>query len=161
MSDTIAEYIFSERDLSQKEIIIEKLAKRTGIYFDKTVLFKTEILNMILDDCYMEFDKNKMLTAMLLCNCKKPHTFSSKEQIENFAKEGAKYLANLGFNQEFCDLCEGLNRYSKIERTKEMDLLESVDCFAGLLLDRPDRAGYNPDEALIILEERNFKGNKK
>lgn len=161
MSNTIFEYILEEKDLSQKEIIIEKLAARTGIFFDKTVLFKTEILNMVIEQYYPYMDKNKMLSAMLLCNCKKKKTFSTKEQIETFAKEGAEYLYSLGFSKEFCNLCEGLNRYSGIERTEEMDLLEVVDHFAGLLLDRSDRAGYTPEESIIIMQERNFRGNKK
>lgn len=160
MSDTVADYILKERDLSQKEIIVEKLAKRTGIFFDKTVLYKTEILKMIMEEYYPNLDENKLLTAMLLCNCKKKHTFSTREQIEIFAKDGAEYLSMLGFDDEFCELCEGLNRYSGIERTLEMDLIEAVDNLGGLLLDRSDRAGYSPKEALIILEERNFKGNK-
>ena len=36
-------------------------------------------------------------------------------------------------------------------------LLELVDQFGGMLLDRPERIGFQPDEALVLLEHRNLK----
>ena len=42
-------------------------------------------------------------------------------------------------------------------REPESDILELVDNFGGMLLDRPERAGYTPEKALIQLEESNLK----
>ena len=64
----------------------------------------------------------------------------------------------MGFDERFCRICEGVNRYSGIEpREKESDILELTDQFGGMLLDRPERIAFKPDEALVLLEYRNLK----
>ena len=64
----------------------------------------------------------------------------------------------MGFDQKFCKICEEVNRYSNSNpREKESDVLELVDQFGGMLLDRPERIGFKPDEALVLLEHRNLK----
>ena len=73
-------------------------------------------------------------------------------------KRGAEYLATLGFEKNFCNICEQVNRYSYSNpRSREGDILELVDEYGGLLLDRPERSGFKPDEALVLLEYRNLK----
>ena len=42
-------------------------------------------------------------------------------------------------------------------REKESDILELVDQFGGMLIDRPERLGFNPDEAMVLLKHRNLK----
>lgn len=74
-------------------------------------------------------------------------------------KNGAEYLETLGFGKKFCKICEEINRYSKSNpRERESDVLELVDQFGGMLLNRPERIGFKPDEALVLLEHRNLKG---
>ena len=74
--DNFAEYILSETDLAGKMEIVtilkEKKKKREeDFFFDKTVVFKTEILRLFLDVMKIEdVDRNILLTASLLCNCK-------------------------------------------------------------------------------------------
>ena len=43
-------------------------------------------------------------------------------------------------------------------REPESDILELVDNFGGLVLDRPERRGFPIDEALVLTEYRNLKG---
>ena len=43
-------------------------------------------------------------------------------------------------------------------REPESDILELVDNFGGLVLDRPERKGFPIDEALVLTEYRNLKG---
>ena len=43
-------------------------------------------------------------------------------------------------------------------REPEADVLELIDQFGGMLLDRPERIGLKVDEALVLLEYRNLKG---
>ena len=79
-------------------------------------------------------------------------------KIQSYAKNGAEYLKQLGFSDRFCKICEGVNRYSGLEnREKESDVLELVDQFGGMLLDRPERIAFKVDEALVLLEHRNLK----
>lgn len=81
------------------------------------------------------------------------------EQSKNLCKEGAEYLSTLGFDERFCRICEQINRYSGSEpREPEADVLELIDQFGGMLLDRPERIGFKVDEALVLLEFRNLKG---
>ena len=71
---------------------------------------------------------------------------------------GAEYLETLGFDERFCKICREVNRYQGDEnREKESDILELVDNFGGLVLDRPERKGYPIDEALNLIEHRKLK----
>ena len=156
--NTFADYILEEEDLASKMEITYYLSKKTKIFFDKSVIFKTEIARMFLNYSKIEVDKNFVLTASLLCNCKKIDNAQDIEKIHSYAKEGADYLRGMGFGKRFCKICEEINRYSNSNpRERESDILELVDQFGGMLLDRPERIGFKPDEALVLLEHRNLK----
>ena len=158
-NQTFAEYILSEKDWIKKMEIMYYLNKRGNIFFDNSVVFKTELLKLFLDNTpELNFDKNMMITACLVCNCKKVNNFTDMNKIKTYAKEGAEYLATLGFDEKFCRICEQINRYSGSEpREPEADVLELIDQFGGMLLDRPERIGFKVDEALVLLEYRNLK----
>lgn len=156
--DTFADYILEEQDLASKMEILYYLAKKNRIFFDKSVIFKTEIARMFLNYSKIEVDKNLVLTASLLCNVKKIDNAQDIESVHTYAKRGAEYLQKMGFSKRFCKICEEVNRYSNSNpREKESDILELIDQFGGMLLDRPERIGFKPDEALVLLEHRNLK----
>ena len=156
--DTFANYILDEKDIASKMEITYYLAKKTRIFFDKSVVFKVEIARMFIDYMKIDVDKNLVLTACLLCNCKKVDNAQDIQKVHSYAKEGAEYLETLGFDKRFCKICEEVNRYSNSNpREKESDVLELVDQFGGMLLDRPERIGFKPDEAMVLLEHRNLK----
>lgn len=161
-NQTFAEYILSEKDWIKKMEIMYYLNKRGNIFFDNSVVFKTELLKLFLDNTpELNFDKNMMITACLVCNCKKVNNFTDMNKIKTYAKEGAEYLSTLGFDEKFCRICEQINRYSGSEpREPEADVLELIDQFGGMLLDRPERIGFKVDEALVLLEYRNLKGKE-
>lgn len=157
--ETFADYILSEEDISSKMEIVYYLSKKTKIFFDKSIILRTEILRQFLNYSKIDVDKNLVLTAGLLCNCRKIDNAQEIETVRTYAKNGAEYLSTLGFNKKFCKMCEEINRYSGSNpREKESDILELVDNFGGMLLDRPERVGFKPDEALVLLEHRNLKG---
>lgn len=157
-TETFADYILSEKDWIKKMEIVYYLQKKTNIFFDNSVVFKTLITKQFLDRTNLGLDSNVVLTASLLCNCKKPKNARKLEEIKEYAKEGAEYLSKLGFSDKFCRICEGVNRYSGLElREKESDVLELADQFGGMLLDRPERIAFKTDEALVLLEYRNLK----
>lgn len=156
--ETFADYILSERDWIRKMEIVYYLQKKTGIFFDKTVTFKTSLAKLFMDTMKLKVDQNIVLTACLLCNCKKTNNPQDFQKIKLYAKEGAEYLKTLGFSDRFCKICEEVNRYSNTEkREPESDILELVDQFGGMLLHRPERIAFKPDEALVLLEHRNLK----
>ncbi|MCI8273475.1 MAG: hypothetical protein HFJ55_05280 [Clostridia bacterium] len=153
-----AEYILNEHDLISKEEIIYFLAPKLEINFDKSIIFKTEIARMFLKYTKEKVDNNVVLTACLLCNCKKVDNAQKIGKLKTYAVEGAEHLKELGFDERFCKICEGVNRYSQnTRREPESDILELVDQFGGMLIDRPERVGLAPDEALVLLEHRNLK----
>jgi hypothetical protein len=158
--ETFADYILSEKDYIKKMEIVYYLKKRTNIFFDNSVIFKTELARMFIEDMHInDVDKNIVLTASLLCSCKKTTDPQDLSKIKSYAKEGAQYLSTLGFDKRFCKICEEVNRYSEsYPREKESDILELVDNFGGMLLNREDRRGFPVDEALVLLEFRNLKG---
>ena len=156
--ETFADYILDEEDLASKMEIVYYLSKNRKIFFDKSVIFKTEILRMFLNYSKIDVDRNLILTASLLCNCKKIDNAQDIESVHTYAKKGAEYLSSLGFGKRFCKICEEINRYSGSNpRERESDILELIDQFGGMLLDRPERIGFKPDEALVLLEHRNLK----
>lgn len=157
--DTFAEYILNEKNLTAKMEIVYYLAKKEKIFFDKTVIVKTELARLFLKYNKLELDENLILTACLLCNCKKVENVRDLDEIKNYAKNGAQYLQTLGFDKRFCKICEEVNRYSGSKvREKESDVVELVEQFGGMLLDRPERIGFEPDEAIVLLIHRNLKG---
>ncbi len=156
--NTFADYILEEKELDSKMEITYYLSKKSKIFFDKSVVFKVELARLFLNYSKIDVDKNFVLTACLLCNCKKVDNAQDIERIHSYAKEGANYLSQIGFGKKFCKVCEEVNRYSKSNpRERESDILELVDQFGGMLLDRPERIGFKPDEALVLLEHRNLK----
>lgn len=161
---TFAEYILNERDWIKKLEIVYYLKKKTGIFYDNTVIFKTLITKQFLDYLRQKYpdivlDENVILTARLLCDCMKKENSTDLDDIKNYAKNGAEYLMKLGFTDNFANICEGVNRYTKSQnRSLESDILELADQFGGMLLDRPERIGFKPDEALVLLQFRNLKG---
>ena len=158
-NETFADYILLEKNWIKKMEIMYYLNKRENIFFDTSVVFKTELLKLFLDNTNLDVDENMLITASLLCNCKKVDNFSDMNKVKNYAKEGADYLKTLGFDDRFCRICEQINRYSGSEpREPEADILELIDQFGGMLLDRPERIGFQVDEALVLLEYRNLKG---
>ena len=161
-NQTFADYILSEKDWIKKMEIMYYLNKRGNVYFDNSVVFKTELLKLFLDNTPgLNFDENMLITACLLCNCKKVDNFTDINKIRTYAKDGAEYLETLGFDKRFCRICEQVNRYSGSEpREPEADVLELIDQFGGMLLDRPERIGFKVDEALVLLEYRNLKGKQ-
>ena len=156
--ETFAEYILNEEDLASKIEIAYYLSKKRKIFFDKSIVFRVEIARTFINTMKIEIDKNELLTACLLCNCKKINNAQDIQKIQSYAKEGAEYLKEIGFNKRFCKICEETNRYSGSNpRERESDVLELVDQFGGMLLDRPERIGFKPDEAMVLLEYRNLK----
>jgi len=159
--ESFAEYILNEKDHFRKMEIMEYLKKKTGIYYDNSVILKTEIAKLFMDVMDIKVDRNLVVTACLLCACKKVNSAQDIEKIRNYAKESADYLETLGFSKRFCKICEEHNRYSgSSPREKESDILELVDQFGGMVMNRPERIGFKVDEALCLLENRNLKGVK-
>ena len=156
--EDFATYILEEKNISQKMLIVYYLSKKSGVFFDKSIVLKAEIAKLFIEFMKIDVDENFVLTAMLLYNCKKVENAQKIGRLETFAKEGAQYLETLGFSKRFCKICEEVNRYSNsFPRERESDIIEVVDQFTGLILDRVERDAYNTKEALVILEERNLK----
>ena len=157
--ESFAEYMLSETDFDKKIEIAYYLQRKTGIFLDNTVLFKTAITKLFIETMDIDVDENLLITASLLYSCKKVNDFQDIQSIKTYAKESAEYLSKLGFSDKFCKICMQHNRYNNdLKREKEADILELVDQFGGMMLDRPERRGFPIDEAIVLLEHRNLKG---
>lgn len=157
--ETFADYILSEKDYIKKMEIVYYLQKRRDIFFDNSVILKTEIARLFIETMKLDVDENLVITACLLYACKKNILAHDLDKIKRYAIDGAEYLETLGFSKRFCKICSEVNRYMGDEdREKESDILELVDNFGGLVLDRPERKGFPIDEALNLIEHRNLKG---
>ena len=74
------------------------------------------------------------------------------------ALSSKEFLEKLGFNERFCRICEGVNRYSGLNpREPESDILELVDNLGGLLLNRSDRVSYGMQQAMELLVNKNLR----
>lgn len=157
--ETFADYILSEKDFIKKLEIAYYLQKKKGIFFDNSVILKAEIARLFIETMKLDVDENLVLTACLLYACKKNIMSHDLDKIKRYALDGAEYLEELGFSKKFCKICSEVNRYQgDLDREKESDILELVDNFGGLVLDRPERKGFPIDEALNLIENRNLKG---
>ena len=92
MEETFANYILMEEDFVRKMEIMFYLKKKARVFFDKSVVFKTELAKLFIETMNIDVDKNLVLTACLLCNCKKPTDFSDLEKVKSYAKDGAEYF---------------------------------------------------------------------
>ncbi len=156
--ESFAEYILSEKDLIAKMEIEYYLSKKQKVFFDKSTVFKTEIARLFMEYMDINVDRNTVLTACLICNCKKVENPQELDKIKTYAKDGAEFLRSIGFSEKICKICEEVNRYSNSQpREEESDILELADQYGGMLLDREERIGFKPDEALVLLEHRNLK----
>ena len=87
--ETFADYLLKEPDLINKMDILNRLQRllkeRKGItiFFNNTVIFKTEIARMFIDYAHLDVDRNLVLTACLLCNCKKIDGPQSLDSLHN------------------------------------------------------------------------------
>lgn len=159
MEETFADYILSEENYIKKMEIVYYLKKKANIFYDNSVILKTELAKMFIETMEIDVDKNLVITASLLCACKKSDVPQDLNKIKTYAKESADFLRTLGFSDRFCKICEEQNRYSgSTPREKESDILELVDNFGGMLMHRPERIGFTVDEALCLLQYRNLKG---
>lgn len=157
--ETFADYILSEQDYMKKMEIVYYLKKKANIFYDNSVILKTELAKMFMETMEIDVDRNLVLTASLLCACKKSDNPQDLSKVKSYAKESAKFLKTLGFSDRFCKICEEQNRYSgSLPREKESDILELVDNFGGMLMHRPERIGFTVDEAICLLQYRNLKG---
>ncbi|MCI9365265.1 MAG: hypothetical protein HFJ54_01165 [Clostridia bacterium] len=157
--ETFADYILGEKDYGKKMEIVYYLQKRNDIFFDNSVVLKAELARLFIETMKIDVDANLVVTACLLYACKKNIVSYDIEKIRRYAVDGAEYLQTLGFSKKFCKICSEVNRYLKNDdREKESDILELVDNFGGLVLDRPERKGFPIDEAMNLLENRNLKG---
>ena len=156
--ESFADYILEEKNYLEKMEKVYYIHKKTGIFYDNSVLFKTELTRWFIETMKLEVDENFVLTACLLYGCKKSNDPRDLSKVKSYAKEGAEYLESLGFDKKFCKVCEEHNRYSGSEpREKESDILEVIDQFGGMLLHRPDRLAFTVEEAIQLLETRNMK----
>lgn len=156
--ESFADYILEEKDFAKKVEIVHYLQKKKDIFFDNSVIFKATIAKLFIETMEIDVDENIVVTAALLCACKKTDTAQDLEKIRSYAKEGADFLITLGFSKKFCKICEEHNRYSGSEpREKESDILELADQLGGMLMDRPERRAFPLDEAITLLEFRNLK----
>lgn len=157
--ETFADYILSEKNFDKKLAIMYFLEQKANIYFNKSVILKTVIAKLFIEQEKLDVDENLVITACLLYACKKTDGPQNLDKIKSYAKESAEYLKTLGFSEHFCKICEEHNRYNGSQnREKESDILELVDQFGGMILDRPERKGFLVDEALVLLEYRNLRG---
>ncbi len=159
MGNPVSKVMLEEKEFGKKIKIMNFIKEKTDIFFDNTVIFKALIVKLFIETMDLDVDENLLVSAMLLCQCKKVNNAQDIKRIETYAKESADYLKKMGFDDDFCLLCEQHNRYSNnYPRKRESDILEIADQFGGMLLDRPERIAFPIEEALILLESRNLKG---
>lgn len=157
--EKIAGYLLEEQNFENKVQMLHYLKKKMDFFFDNSVVFKSQLARMFIEEMNIDdVDKNLVITACLLYDCKKKDVAVNLEEIKAFPLESAKLLRELGFDEKFCKICIQHNRNVDMgPREKESDILELVDQFGGMLLHRPERRGFTVEDALCLLEHRNLK----
>ena len=68
--ETFADYILNEKSRFKNGNNI-LFSQKENIFFEKSVIFKTEIMRLFLNTVNLEVDNNLLITASLLASCKK------------------------------------------------------------------------------------------
>lgn len=156
--ESFAEYILNENNYFKKIEIAYYLHKKANTFFDKSVICKAEIARRFIETMNLDVDENLIITACLLYASKKIINETDLEKTKYYAKDGAEYLSNFGFNQRFCRICEGVNRNSGLEpREPESDILELVDNLGALLLNGEEKNSKGMQIAMELLINENLK----
>ena len=89
---TFADYILDEeKDLEEKMTIMCYLEKKLRndpekrIFFDKSVILKTTLAQMFIKTMDLNVDENLVITASLLCNCKKGEEPQKIGKVKTYA----------------------------------------------------------------------------
>ena len=98
--ETFADYILNEKNFSKKLAIMYFLEKKTYIYFNKSVILKSLIAKLFIEMEEIDVDENLVITAALLCACKKSDVPQNLIKVKSYAKESAEYLETLGFSRK-------------------------------------------------------------
>ena len=88
--ESFASYILSQTDWGKKLEIMFYLKKKTNIYYNNAVIFKTLISKMFTEylnekNPEMNLDINLIITARLLCDCCKEDDITDKNEIQNYS----------------------------------------------------------------------------
>ncbi len=159
--ESFAEYILNENNYFRKIEIAYYLHKKANTFFDKSVICKAELARRFIETMNLDVDENLIVTACLLYASKKTKMTTDLEKVKFYAKDGAEYLSNIGFDERFCRICEGVNRYSGLEpREPESDILELVDNLGTLLLNGEEKISYGMKHAMELLINKNLEGVK-
>lgn len=161
---TFAEYILGEPNFIRKVEIVHFLKKKQPtIFFNNSVIMKAEIAREFIDIMKLDVDKNMVITACLMYSCLRIDEPDEVERAKKSVETDRAFLKSLGFDERFCKICTEYNRnqlYKDEEREKESDILEIIDQFGALLVNRQDRLAYSVEEALSIIKNENLKGLK-
>ena len=88
--ESFASYILSQTDWGKKLEIMFYLKKKTNIYYNNAVIFKTLISKMFTEylndkNPEMNLDTNLIITARLLCDCCKEEDTTDQNVIQNYS----------------------------------------------------------------------------
>jgi len=161
---TFSEYVLGEPNFIRKvEIVHFMQKKQPTIFFNNSVILKAEIAREFVDIMRLDVDKNSLVTACLVYSFLKVDSPEEPNRAKEEAETDREFFKTLGFSDDFCQLCSEYNRALefKTERKKESDILEIVDQFGAMLVNRQDRLAYNVEEALFMLEQNLRKTKNK
>lgn len=85
--ENFSDYILSEKNYLKKLEIVYYLSKKENIFFDNSVVLKTELARMFIDTMNIDVDKNMVLTACMLCASKKTKDAQNLDKIKTYAIE--------------------------------------------------------------------------
>ena len=90
-------------------------------------MFVSTMARMFMDDMNLGVDKNLVITACILCGCKKKKDATDIETIRSYAKNGANYLATLGFDKRFCKICEEVDSLIAEEKEHKIEICFMIE----------------------------------
>ena len=157
---TFSEYVLGEPNFIRKVEIVHFMKKKQDtLFFNNTVILKAEIAREFVDIMRLDVDKNSLVTACLVYSLLKIDSPEEPERAIKEAETDREFLESLGFSKSFSQLCTEYNRVLKFDepRIKESDILEIVDQFGAMLVNRQDRLAYSVEEALFMVEQ-NLRG---
>ena len=130
---SFANLILAEKNYGAKLLLMGRFYKILNIFFDNSVIFKSQILKCVLEISNINIDKNLMITLCLLYSCGK------KCNTKSYTEDRLKILKAMGFSDDFCNICKCIDKKACSENSIEGEILRFIDVLGELLLDNEAR----------------------
>ncbi len=168
-----AKIMLEETDWVEKLKLMNIFKGPLHIHFDNSIVFRAFMVKEFFDttnklkkdfslfaqqliqDCLSNIDSERLITISILMDCKRKNGKDTLVYLE----EGAQYLKESGFPDEFCTIGANANLKIRCDKSIESQILEIISAFSEMILDGFYSETYKIPVALYLLNNEYISNN--